>query len=262
MSGLCSRESQTAAVKRPARPAPLFVGFIAAHLRKEFLTRASLLRSEPSCCRFYPGNTCFFVGFSPHGHDVWLHGRDSPPASAPAPLQMEQNTKREDAVLPLSKRPRNSLTLWIFFNKSLYFSLSPSATDQSHSASLSSENDAQGGDLAAWQQCTPSPSTSPSGEMPAHPPPSQQGPRPPRTRPASQSPTPPSALTGTKKRGSKPVHMRRNIRYVGRSVQETQPHLNRASSLNLISLHQVTLLKSQIQPNKISLLLEGPVCSI
>ncbi|XP_075882242.1 helicase ARIP4-like isoform X2 [Nelusetta ayraudi] len=96
---------------------------------------------------------------------------------------------------------------------------SESFADQSHSASLSSENDAQGGDLAAWQQCTPPPSTSPSGEMPAHPPPSQQGPRPPRSRPASQSPTPPSALTGTKKRGSKPVHMRRNIRKLLREHQ-------------------------------------------
>lgn len=146
---------------------------------------------------------------------------------------MEQNTEREDAALPLSKRPRNRI-LWMFLiTVFISLSLPPSATDQSHSASLSSENDAQGGDSAAWQQCTPPPSTSPSGEMPAHPPPSQQGPRPPRTRPASQSPTPPSALTGTKKRGSKPVHMRRNIRYVGRSLQETQPHLNRASSLNL-----------------------------
>lgn len=124
MSGLCSTDSQTAAVKRPARPAALFVGFIAAHLRNEFLTRASLLRSEPSCCRFCPGNTCFFVGFSPHGHDVWLHWHDPPPTSAPAPPQMEQNTKRKDAVLSLSKRPRNSLTPWIFFNNSLFLSLS------------------------------------------------------------------------------------------------------------------------------------------
>lgn len=92
-----------------------------------------------------------------------------------------------------------------------FFSSLP-GTDQSHSASFSSENEAQGGDSAAWQQCTPPPSTSPSGEMPAHPPPSQPGPRP-RSRPASQSPSPPSALTGTKKRGSKPAHMRRNIRY-------------------------------------------------
>lgn len=84
-------------------------------------------------------------------------------------------------------------------------------TDQSHSAPFSSENGAQGGDSAAWQ-CTPPQSTSPSGETPAHPPPSQPGSRP-RSRPASQSPSPPSALTGTKKRSTKPAHIRRNIRY-------------------------------------------------
>ncbi|XP_026010140.1 helicase ARIP4-like isoform X2 [Astatotilapia calliptera] len=81
---------------------------------------------------------------------------------------------------------------------------------QSHSASFSSENEAQGGNPAVWQ-CTPPPSTSPTAETPAHPPSSQPGSRP-HSRPASQSPTPPSALTGTKKRSSKPAHMRRNIR--------------------------------------------------
>ncbi|KAM9350359.1 helicase ARIP4-like [Symphorus nematophorus] len=89
--------------------------------------------------------------------------------------------------------------------------------DQSHGAPFSSENEAQGGDSAAWQ-CTPPPSTSPSGETPAHPPPSQPTPRP-RSRPASQSPSPPSALTGTKKRSSKPAHMRRNIRKLLREHQ-------------------------------------------
>ncbi|XP_076597954.1 helicase ARIP4-like isoform X2 [Chaetodon auriga] len=89
--------------------------------------------------------------------------------------------------------------------------------DQSHSAPFSSENEAQGGDSAAWQ-CTPPPSTSPSGETPAHPPPSQPASRP-RSRPASQSPSPPSTLTGTKKRGSKPAHMRRNIRKLLREHQ-------------------------------------------
>lgn len=84
-------------------------------------------------------------------------------------------------------------------------------TDQSHSAPFSSENGAQGGDSDAWQ-CTPPQSTSPSGETPAHPPPSKPGSRP-CSRPASQSPSPPSALTGTKKRSTKPAHMRRNIRY-------------------------------------------------
>ncbi|XP_042347123.1 helicase ARIP4-like isoform X2 [Plectropomus leopardus] len=94
---------------------------------------------------------------------------------------------------------------------------SESFADQSHSAPFSSENEAQGGDSAAWQ-CTPPPSTSPSGETPAHPPPSQPVSRP-RSRPASQSPSPPSALTGTKKRSSKPAHMRRNIRKLLREHQ-------------------------------------------
>ncbi|XP_067447744.1 helicase ARIP4-like isoform X3 [Thunnus thynnus] len=94
---------------------------------------------------------------------------------------------------------------------------SESFADQSHSAPFSSENEAQGGDPAAWQ-CTTPPSTSPSGETPAHPPPSQRASRP-RSRPASQSPSPPSALTGTKKRSSKPAHMRRNIRKLLREHQ-------------------------------------------
>ncbi|XP_056895902.1 helicase ARIP4-like isoform X1 [Takifugu flavidus] len=90
-------------------------------------------------------------------------------------------------------------------------------SDQSHSAPFSSENGAQGGDSDAWQ-CTPPQSTSPSGETPAHPPPSQPGSRP-RSRPASQSPSPPSALTGTKKRSTKPAHIRRNIRKLLREHQ-------------------------------------------
>ncbi|XP_040008195.1 helicase ARIP4-like isoform X2 [Xiphias gladius] len=94
---------------------------------------------------------------------------------------------------------------------------SESFADQSHSAPFSSENEAQGGDPAVWQ-CTSPPSTSPSGETPAHPPPSQPASRP-RSRPASQSPSPPSALTGTKKRSSKPAHMRRNIRKLLREHQ-------------------------------------------
>ncbi|XP_054465179.1 helicase ARIP4-like isoform X2 [Anoplopoma fimbria] len=94
---------------------------------------------------------------------------------------------------------------------------SESFADQSHSAPFSSENEAQGGDSAAWQ-CTPPPSTSPSGESAAHPPPSQPESRS-RSRPASQSPTPPAALTGTKKRSSKPAHMRRNIRKLLREHQ-------------------------------------------
>ncbi|KAM4737933.1 helicase ARIP4-like isoform 2-T2 [Anableps anableps] len=94
---------------------------------------------------------------------------------------------------------------------------SESFSDQSHSASFSSENEAQGGDPAVWQ-CTPHPSTSPSVETPAHPPNSQSMSRP-HSRLASQSPTPPSALTGTKKRSSKPAHMRRNIRKLLREHQ-------------------------------------------
>ncbi|KAL7399423.1 hypothetical protein ABVT39_024102 [Epinephelus coioides] len=94
---------------------------------------------------------------------------------------------------------------------------SESFADQSHSAPFSSENEAQGGDSAAWQ-CTPPPSTSPSGETPAHPPPSQPASRP-RSRSASQSPSPPSTLMGPKKRSSKPAHMRRNIRKLLREHQ-------------------------------------------
>ncbi|XP_068182389.1 helicase ARIP4-like isoform X2 [Antennarius striatus] len=94
---------------------------------------------------------------------------------------------------------------------------SESFTDQSHSAPFSSQNEAQGGDSDAWQ-CTPPPSTSPSGETPAHLPPSQPVSRP-QSRPASQSPSPPSTLTGTKKRSSKPAHMRRNIRKLLREHQ-------------------------------------------
>ncbi|KAL3063901.1 hypothetical protein OYC64_000259 [Pagothenia borchgrevinki] len=86
--------------------------------------------------------------------------------------------------------------------------------DQSHRAPFTSENEAQGGDSAAWQ-CTPPPSTSPAGETPAHPPTVSR----PRSRPASRSPSSPSALTGTKKRNSKPAHMRRNIRKLLREHQ-------------------------------------------
>ncbi|XP_029974315.1 helicase ARIP4-like isoform X3 [Salarias fasciatus] len=89
--------------------------------------------------------------------------------------------------------------------------------DQSHSAPFSSENEAQGGDPAVWQ-CNPPPSTSPSAETAAHPPSSQPASRP-HSRPASQSPSPPSTLTGTKKRSSKPAHMRRNIRKLLREHQ-------------------------------------------
>lgn len=92
-----------------------------------------------------------------------------------------------------------------------------SFADKSHSAPFSSENDAQGGDSAAWQ-CTPPSSTSPSGETASHPPSSQPASRP-HSRPDSQSPSPPSALTGTKKRSSKPAHMRRNIRKLLREHQ-------------------------------------------
>lgn len=95
------------------------------------------------------------------------------------------------------------------YNPSSSSSLPP--TDQSHSAPFSSENEAQGGGSATWQ-CNPPPSTSPSGETPANPPHSQPASRS-RSRRASQSPSPPSTLTGTKKRSSKPTHLRRNIRY-------------------------------------------------
>ncbi|XP_029291477.1 helicase ARIP4-like isoform X2 [Cottoperca gobio] len=91
---------------------------------------------------------------------------------------------------------------------------SESFADQSRSAPFGSENEAQGGDSAAWQ-CTPPSSTSPSGETPAHPPLVSRH----RSRPASQSPSPPPALTGTKKRSSKPAHMRRNIRKLLREHQ-------------------------------------------
>ncbi|XP_061830496.1 helicase ARIP4-like isoform X2 [Nerophis lumbriciformis] len=94
---------------------------------------------------------------------------------------------------------------------------SESFTDQPHSASFSSENEAQGGDPAAWR-CTPPPSTSPSGQTPAKPAPSQPASRP-HTGASGQSPAPPSTLTGTRKRSSKPSHMRRNIRKLLREHQ-------------------------------------------
>ncbi|KAF3696640.1 Helicase ARIP4 [Channa argus] len=89
--------------------------------------------------------------------------------------------------------------------------------DQSHGTPFSSENETQEGDPGAWQ-CTPPPSTSPVGETPAHPPHSQPASRP-CSRPASQSPSPPIPLSGTKKRSSKPAHMRRNIRKLLREHQ-------------------------------------------
>ncbi|KAL6119976.1 rad54l2 [Pungitius sinensis] len=92
-----------------------------------------------------------------------------------------------------------------------------SFVDQPHSAPFSSDNETQEGDGAAWR-CTPPPSTSPSGEPALHPPSSQAVSRS-RSRPASQSPASPSALAGTKKRSSKPAHMRRNIRKLLREHQ-------------------------------------------
>ncbi|XP_047441573.1 helicase ARIP4-like isoform X2 [Mugil cephalus] len=93
---------------------------------------------------------------------------------------------------------------------------SESFTDQTHSAPFSSENEAQGGDPAAWP-CTAAPSTSPQRPPPSS---SQPGPRP-HARPPSQrqSPASPAALTGNKKRNSKPAHMRRNIRKLLREHQ-------------------------------------------
>ncbi|XP_061636163.1 helicase ARIP4-like isoform X2 [Phyllopteryx taeniolatus] len=89
--------------------------------------------------------------------------------------------------------------------------------DQSHSASFSSENEAQGGDPAAWQ-CTPPQSTSPSGGTPANAPHSQPASGP-HSVVSSQNPTPPSTLTGSRNRRSKPSHMRRNIRKLLREHQ-------------------------------------------
>ncbi|KAM9342472.1 LOW QUALITY PROTEIN: helicase ARIP4-like [Pholidichthys leucotaenia] len=108
------------------------------------------------------------------------------------------------------------LSYTVIKNKYLLLSYSP-FTDQSHSAPFSSENEAQGGDTAVWH-CTPPPSTSPSVDTPTHPPSSQPLSRP-HSRLASQSPSPPSAVTGTKKRSSKPAHMRRNIRTLLREHQ-------------------------------------------
>ncbi|KAM8830465.1 helicase ARIP4-like isoform 2-T3 [Synchiropus picturatus] len=88
---------------------------------------------------------------------------------------------------------------------------------QSHSAPFSSENEAQGGDPAVWQ-CTPPPSTSPSGEMAANTPTPQTASGP-RSRADSRSPSPSHDLPGTKKRSSKPAHLRRNIRKLFREHQ-------------------------------------------
>ncbi|KAI1892922.1 hypothetical protein AGOR_G00138500 [Albula goreensis] len=83
---------------------------------------------------------------------------------------------------------------------------SESFADQPQGTPFSGENEAQGGDSSGWQ-CTP-PSTSPSGEPPSRP----------SSHPASgpDSPTPPGS---TKKRTSKPAHMRRNIRKLLREHQ-------------------------------------------
>ncbi|XP_077400621.1 helicase ARIP4-like [Vanacampus margaritifer] len=94
---------------------------------------------------------------------------------------------------------------------------SESFTDQSHCASFSSENEAQGGDPTAWQR-TPPPSTSPSGGAPANPPPWQPASRP-HSGVSGQRLTPLSTLTGSRKRSSKPSHMRRNIRKLLREHQ-------------------------------------------
>ncbi|XP_076132128.1 helicase ARIP4-like isoform X1 [Alosa pseudoharengus] len=85
------------------------------------------------------------------------------------------------------------------------------ATDQPKGAAFSSENEAQGGDSSGWQ-CTPPSSTSSSGEAPSQPP---SGPA---ARPASHSPSA-LAFSGTKKRSSKPAHLRRNIRKLLREHQ-------------------------------------------
>nr|XP_015830015.2 uncharacterized protein LOC107395206 isoform X2 [Nothobranchius furzeri] len=96
-----------------------------------------------------------------------------------------------------------------------------SFADQSHSAPFSSENEAQGGNPAMWH-CTSPQSTSPTVETPAHPPSSQPASRP-LSRTTSQSPAPPSATTGSKKRSSKPAHMRRNIRYCTQRINAKTP---------------------------------------
>ncbi|XP_063064925.1 helicase ARIP4-like isoform X2 [Engraulis encrasicolus] len=85
-------------------------------------------------------------------------------------------------------------------------------TDQPKSAAFSSENEAQGGDSSGWQ-CMP-PSTSPSGEAP-----SQPASGPPARAPAHSHSPPALTLSGTKKRSSKPAHLRRNIRKLLREHQ-------------------------------------------
>ncbi|XP_036389986.1 helicase ARIP4-like isoform X2 [Megalops cyprinoides] len=89
---------------------------------------------------------------------------------------------------------------------------SESFADQPQGTPFSTENEAQGGDSSGWQ-CTP-PSTSPSGEPPSRP--SSQPSSRPSSRPDSRSPVPSG---GTKKRVSKPAHMRRNIRKLLREHQ-------------------------------------------
>ncbi|XP_051913298.1 helicase ARIP4-like isoform X2 [Hippocampus zosterae] len=94
---------------------------------------------------------------------------------------------------------------------------SESFTDQSHCASFNSENEAQGGDTAAWHR-TPPPSTSLSGGTPANPAPSKPASRP-HSGVSGQRTTSPSTLTQNRKRSSKPSHMRRNIRKLLREHQ-------------------------------------------
>ncbi|XP_018593292.1 helicase ARIP4 isoform X1 [Scleropages formosus] len=77
-------------------------------------------------------------------------------------------------------------------------------TEHPQGASFSTENEAQGGDTLGWERT--SPSTSPSAEPPSRPP----------SQPNSQSSV---SLSNTKKRVSKPAHMRRNIRKLLREHQ-------------------------------------------
>uniref|UniRef100_A0A8C9VQM4 RAD54 like 2 n=1 Tax=Scleropages formosus TaxID=113540 RepID=A0A8C9VQM4_SCLFO len=79
-----------------------------------------------------------------------------------------------------------------------------SFTEHPQGASFSTENEAQGGDTLGWERT--SPSTSPSAEPPSRPP----------SQPNSQSSV---SLSNTKKRVSKPAHMRRNIRKLLREHQ-------------------------------------------
>nr|XP_023676773.1 helicase ARIP4 isoform X2 [Paramormyrops kingsleyae] len=85
---------------------------------------------------------------------------------------------------------------------------SESFAEHPQGTSFSTENEAQGGDTLGWQG-TP-PSTSPSGEASSRP----------SSRPSSQPDSHSSVSLGsTKKRISKPAHMRRNIRKILREQQ-------------------------------------------